>query len=128
MVQFLALLDDFDGGLDRQQILVDFILFLLVPKQLLLKLVLPCYQETAFSSQRHRHADSIQLRFQRLFAPSETGVSIAIGNDDVTITDLLEGVLLVDQLVEGGKDGDLASPFLEFLGVLEEHVEEGRVS
>jgi hypothetical protein len=54
-------------------------------------------------------------------------VGIAVGDDDVAVANLFQGVLLVDKFVEGCEDCDFPSATFELLCVLEEHIEEGGV-
>jgi hypothetical protein len=128
VVELLGAFDDADGGLEREQVGVDLVLLLLVPQQLLFKLVLPSYHEAAFGSQRHRHTYSIHGRLQRVGLPGVSPVRISVRDDDVAIAHLLERVLLVHQFIERSKNGNSSPAILELLSVLEQHVEEGRVA
>jgi hypothetical protein len=54
-------------------------------------------------------------------------IGISIGDEDVAIPYLFEGIFLIYEFGEAGEDGDPPAFRLQFLRILVEHVEDGYI-
>ncbi len=108
--------------------MVDFVLFLLIFEELLFELIFACDNKAAFGAQGYGAADSVEEFLAGVGGPAFGVIGVAIGYDDVTVADLFDGVLGIDEVGERGKNGEFSTGVLKLFGVLEEHVKGGWVT
>lgn len=123
MSQPTCLLDCLYGSLKANQVRVYFVLFLLIPQKLFLKLVFSGDEEISLSSQGNRDTQSIEHSFQRILAPTMSPISISIRYENIAISNLLKWIFLINKFIQRCKNSHSSSFSLQFLSILVEHVE-----
>ncbi len=127
-VEIFIIYDSGDGALNWGNVLVDLVLFLLIFEELLFELIFACDDKAAFGAQGYGAADSVEKFLAGVNGPAFGVIGVAIGDDNVTVADLLDGVLRIDEVGKRGENGEFSAWILKLFGVLEEHVEGGGVT
>jgi hypothetical protein len=89
--------------------LVDLVLFLLIFEELLFELIFACDDKAAFGAQGYGAADSVEKFLAGVNGPAFGVIGVAIGDDNVTVADLLDGVLRIDEVGKRGENGEFSA-------------------
>ena len=90
---------------------INFIALIFIVEELLLELIFFTNDKGNLRAQRNWDTLSVKKIFHWIACPVMAMIGITLGDCDIGFSHLVEGVFLVDELVERGKDGHF-SPLL----------------